>query len=153
MNEEKNMKNEYMKDKKLLGSPLIQLRQDAGGNTLHIQAWGEGEHNNREYGYADKFSVPHTVTDAVRNCDYTLFPSLASESVCYFRDMIAVTAYSDGVQMLIHAPSTDWNAPNGFILDLPAMRFGQLIEFLDANGLLHTSEGTRFVASSMGEEE
>lgn len=42
---------------------LIQVRKSTGGNLLHLQVYGDGgELNNREYGYADRFSVPPVVS-------------------------------------------------------------------------------------------
>ena len=137
---------------------LIQVRKNTGSNTLHLQVYGENHNNaNRDYGFADKFSVPQVVTDAVRDLggitpDTELFPSLATENPIYIRDIATVHAFSDGVQLHIKAPSHNWNSPNGFIMDLPAQRFGAMIAFLEDNELLISHEGTRFIGGD-GEEE
>ena len=145
------MNIEYKKAKKMKNKTkaLIQVRNDAGGNTLHLQMYGEDmENHNRDYGYADKFTVPENVTDAIRIYDGDLYPSLATENPIYFRDIATVHAFSDGVQLHIKVPSLFWNSPNGFIMDLPAHRFATMIAFLEDNDLLITHEGTRFVTSN-----
>ena len=145
------MNTEYKKVKKIKNKTkaLIQVRNDAGGNTLHLQVYGEEmEHHNRDYGYADKFTVPEIVTDSVRQWGGTLYPSLATENPIYFRDIATVHAFSDGVQLHIKVGSPFWNSPNGFIVDLPAHRFATMVAFLEANDLLITHEGTRFISSS-----
>jgi len=145
------MNTEYKKAKKIdkKTKALIQVRNNAGGNTLHIQAYGEAmEIHNREYGYADKFTVPEVITQAIREYDGALYQSLATDNPIYFRDIATIHAFSDGVQLPITVPSLFWNSPNGFILDLPAQRFATMIAFFENNDLLITQEGTRFVNSS-----
>ena len=133
---------------------LIQVRKSTGTNTLHLQVYGEADGlNNREYGYADKFSVPPVVTDAIVNYTGSLFPSFATGQEIYFRDMATIHGYADGVQLFINAPSTEWNTPDGFVLDLPAQRFSEFIAFVEAAGLLTNHEGEqRFVAPAQEEE-
>jgi len=150
------MNEEYMKAKQIENDqPFIQVRKDTGSNMLHLQVYGTNtQHGNRDYGYADKFSVPPVVTEAIRNCDDDLFQSLTTESLVYFRGMAEVHTYTDGVQLRINAPSSQWNADDAFVLDLPAMRFGTFIAFLEDNGLTTNHDGMRFTAPApTGEEE
>jgi len=145
------MNIEYKKGKKIdkKAKALIQVRNNAGGNSLHLQVYGEEmKLHNRPYGYAEKFTVPEIVTDAIRVYDGELFSSLATENPIYFRDIATVHAFTDGVQLHIKVPSLFWNSPNGFILDLPALRFSEMIAFFENNDLLITHEGKRFVTSN-----
>lgn len=136
--------------------PFIQLRKDAGGNMMHLQVYGTNLTNsNRDYGYADKFSVPPIVTQAVREYEWQgdLSMSLASPSPVYMRGMVSVHAYADGVQLHVATPHEQNNGDGVFITDLPAQRFGGLIAFLEDNGLLINHEGEqRFVAPASEEE-
>lgn len=150
------MNNEYMKAKQIEDeTPFIQVRKDTGTNYLHLQVYGTNmQHMNRDYGYADKFSVPPVVTQALSVHEGNLFPSLTTDSLVYFREMAEVHAYTDGVQLRLSVPSADWNAKDAFVLDLTALRFSQFIAFLEDNGLVTTHDGMRFVAPTpTGEEE
>jgi len=133
--------------------PLIQVRRTTGGNMLHLQVFGEmNEYSNRPYGYADKFSVPPVVTTSVETVEAP-YPSFASAQEIYIRNIASVHGYADGVQLHINVPSTDWNSPDGFVLDLPAQRFSAFIAFVESVGLLTNHEGEqRFVASAQEEE-
>ena len=133
---------------------FMQVRKSTGENTLHIQVYGTcDELKNREYGYADKFTVPPVVTDSLLEMEADLYPSLATEQQIYFRDIVELHAYVDGVQLLMKAPSAEWNTPDGFVLDLPAQRFSPFIAFVEAVGLLTNHEGEqRFVAPAQEEE-
>ena len=135
---------------------LIQIRKDAGGNGLHLQVYGEVMTNsNRDYGYADKFSVPPVVSQAVRDYEWqgSLFQSLATETPIYMRGLVSVHAYTDGVQLHVATPHESNNGDGVFITDLPPQRFGGLIAFLEDNGLLINHEGEqRFVAPAQEEE-
>lgn len=149
-------KEEWMKASKLVkGVPLIQVRRNTGENTLHLQVYGEGALplSNRNYGYADKFSVPTVVVEAVREATDNTFPSLATGQEIYLRGIASLHGYADGVQLHINTPSTEWNTSDGFVLDLPAQRFSSLIAFIEAVGLLTNHEGEqRFVAQAQEEE-
>tara|TARA_A200000159_G_scaffold161313_1_gene183012 strand:+ start:1816 stop:2295 length:480 start_codon:yes stop_codon:yes gene_type:complete len=159
MNMEKGMtqeeKEEWKKVMKIENDkPLIQVRRTTGTNLLHLQVFGENasELSNRPYGYADKFSVPPVVTASVANQE-NLYPSFASAQEIYIRDIATVHGYADGVQLHITVPSDDWNAPHGFVLDLPAQRFSAFIAFVEAVGLLTNHEGEqRFVEQPQEEE-
>lgn len=153
--------NEYKKEKQIddKTKALIQVRKSTGSNILHLQVYGENlDNNNREYGYADKFTVPMCVTDAVKQFgnglnEGEIYPSLATPSPVYIREIATVHAFSDGVQLHIKVSPTlehEWNSPNGFIMDLPPQRFAPMIAFLEDNDLLITHEGTRYIG---GEEE
>ena len=159
MNEQTDMTNEqleqWMKTSKVEeGVPLLQVRRTTGENMLHLQVFGSSkELCNRHYGYADKFSVPVVVSDAVSQVSGPLFPSFATGQEIYLRNIATLHGYADGVQLHINVPSTDWNAPDGFILDLPAQRFSAFIAFIEAVGLLTNHEGEqRFVAPAQEEE-
>ena len=149
------MSNEYKKEKQIddKTNALIQVRSNTDGNHLHLQMYGSNSaHGNRDYGYADKFTVPSVVSDAIGEFETDkLYLSLATNSPIYIRDIATVHAFSDGVQLHIKVPSENWNSPNGFIMDLPPQRFGAMIAFLEDNDLLITHEGTRYIGES--EEE
>ena len=133
--------------------PLIQVRRTTGGNLLHLQVFGEvKEYSNRPYGYADKFSVPSVVTASVSMVEAP-YPSFASMQEIYIRDIATVHGFVDGVQLHIRVPSTDWNSPNGFILDLPAQRFSAFIAFVESVGLLINHEGEQRFVAPLQEEE
>jgi len=125
----KKMNEIYMKEKQLIeNEPLLQLRNTTGGNTLHIQ--GYGIVGNREYGYAQKFTVPPTVTDTLNNysasCNYQ---SLASEAKIYHRDCLTVTEYSDGWQLDITFEN------DHIVLDMKKPNCESFIEWCRANNL------------------
>ena len=134
--------------------PLIQVRRTTGTNMLHLQVYGENasELSNRPYGYADKFSVPPVVTTSVSMVEAP-YPSFASAQEIYIRDIATVHGFVDGVQLHIRVPSTDWNSPNGFILDLPAQRFSAFIAFVESVGLLINHEGEQRFVAPLQEEE
>lgn len=159
MNEKMGLTNEqyeqWMKTSKIEeGVPLLQVRRTTGGNLLHLQVYGESEDlTNRPYGYADKFSVPPVVTEALMQVSGPLFPSFATGQEIYLRNIATIHAYADGVQLHINVPSTDWNAPDGFILDLPAQRFSAFIAFIESVGLLTNHEGEQRFVAPLQEEE
>ena len=152
------MNEEWKTEKKIDDDtpPFIQVRRNAGGNYLHLQVYGKGQANgNRDYGYADKFSVPPVVTQALLEYEWQgdLNMSLASPSPVYMRGLLSVHAYTDGVQLHVATPHEQNNGDGVFITDLPAQRFGQFIAFLEDNGLLINHEGEqRFVAPAQEEE-
>ena len=133
---------------------LIQVRKSTGGNLLHLQVYGDGgDFNNREYGYADRFSVPPVVTDVISEYNGDLYPSLTSGQEIYFRKVVSVHGYADGVQLCIKVPSAQWNSPDGFVLDLPAQRFSAFIAYIEAAGLLTNHEGEHRLVAPLQEEE
>lgn len=133
---------------------LIQVRKTTGGNLLHLQVYGDGgDFNNRQYGYADRFSVPPVVTDVINEYNGDLYPSLTSGQEIYFRDVVSVHGYADGVQLCIKVPSVQWNSPDGFVLDLPAQRFSAFIAYIEAAGLLTDHEGEQRFVAPLQEEE
>jgi len=156
------MNNEWkeMKEIGVDGEAFIQVRRSAGENFMHIQAYGESlDNGNREYGYADKFTVPPVVADAIAELhdnshQHKLFPSLTSDtSPMYYRGLLSVHAYADGVQLHVAVPHGENNSEGMFITDLPAQRFGKLIAFLDDNGLLINHEGEQRFVASLQEDE
>ena len=133
---------------------LIQVRKSTGGNLLHLQVFGDGgDLNNREYGYADRFSVPPVVTDVISEYNGDLYPSLTSGQEIYFRKVVSVHGYADGVQLCIEVPSAQWNSPDGFVLDLPAQRFSAFIAYIESVGLLTNHEGEQRFVAPLQEEE
>jgi len=138
--------------------PFVQVRHDAGGNMMHLQVCSLLVEGNRDYGYADKFSVPPVVADSIRAYAETeglLYDSLASDSKVYIREpFVNFFKWDDGVQMVINSKwcgyDKQFNADGGFILDMPVERFGGLILHLDAVGMLTTKKGKRYIG---GEEE
>jgi len=149
----KNMNKEYKKMKEIDEGTdaLIQVRQDAGGNYIHLQVYGK--EGNREYGYADKFTAPPVVAESLRNTTAKLYQSLATDSPIYFRDMVTVHGYTDGVQLHILSQEAEVNGQECFILDLPAQRFGDFIAYIESVGLLINHEGEQRFVASLQEEE
>tara|TARA_R100001163_G_scaffold19085_1_gene16867 strand:- start:5590 stop:6063 length:474 start_codon:yes stop_codon:yes gene_type:complete len=139
-------------------TPFVQVRHDAGGNMMHLQVCSLLVKGNRDYGYADKFSVPPVVADSIRAYTETegfLFDSLASDSKVYIREpFVKFLKWDDGVQMVINSRwcgyDKHFNHADGFVLDMPVERFGELILHLDAVGMLTTMKGKRIIG---GEEE
>ncbi len=123
--------------------PVLQARVNAGNETLHIQ--GYGEEQNRQYGFAHKFKVPHEMTQWLMKQDATHM-SFASDQVVYIRG-VAVVQYTDGVQLLIDGEggNSTWGAH--FVLDLnldkPLVK--ELMDFVNNNDLLVTMNSTRWV--------
>jgi len=151
-----DMNEEWYEEKDVVvGTHFLQLRQNSGKNTLHIQAYGTNLDNcNRPYGYADKFSVPPIVANTVNELEEPLFNSLASESKVYMRNLLEVHQYDDGSQLHINIVADNNNGHGCYILDLPLHRFGKLIKFLQDNQLITNHEGElRFIQESNGEEE
>lgn len=130
------MNEEYIEEKEIENEDkaFLQLRQDAGGNMLHIQ--GYGSVGNRPYGYAGRFSVPDCVAEAVREYVDDMYMSLASDSRIYFRDILELYRYWDGVQIHIYVPSKHNNTEDGFILDLSSPMCAGLMEWATTNNLI-----------------
>tara|TARA_R100001369_G_C3253192_1_gene156550 strand:- start:196 stop:663 length:468 start_codon:yes stop_codon:yes gene_type:complete len=155
------MNDEYMTDKKLTeGSPLLQIRNTTGSNTIHIQ--GYGSEGNRDYGYADKFSVPQEVTEALHTyMPDTIYKSLASDNPIYFRNVLEVRKYLDGFQLRISIDDEGSNdttsvlhgelVPPTWVLDMNKPRCDDFISWLTDNDLVKVYSVKRFVET--GEEE
>lgn len=130
--------------------PFLQIRRMATSGVLHIQ--GFGAEDNRPYGYAEKYSAPDVVVNAVSNYKGTCHYSFASEEKLYFRDVLEIVRYADGHQLIIKIKSSDNNDEGQFVLDMDARADG-LINFAEANDLIiDKSDEDRFV-SLVGEEE
>lgn len=153
---EEELNEQWYKDKKIDDetSTFIQVRKDAGGNFLHLQAYGiDSKFSNRSYGFADKFTVPPVVVDALYAHEGKVYNSLATPSPVYYRDMAEAHAYVDGVQLHLKLEHSENNGDGRFILDLPAQRFGPFIAFLEDKGLLINHEGEQRFVAPLQEEE
>jgi hypothetical protein len=141
-----DMDKEYMEMKELTeNEPLLQLRNTTGSNTLHIQGWGK--EGNRPYGYANKFSVPHEVTNALQV--YVLdgkYQSLASDAKIYHRDCLIVTEYSDGWQLDIEVED------DHFVLDLDSTLAQSLALWCKENNLYRDKSAVKRVIPKKGDE-
>lgn len=139
--------------------PFMQLKSDTGVNALHIQAYSpkdkvNGAYTNREYGYAERFSVPPVVAEALKEYIDTRHLSLATESEDYYRDLVSVHSYIDGVQLHLLVPHDTNNADGLYILDLPFPRFLSFINYLEKADLLITHDDEyRFIGTNMEDEE
>lgn len=139
------MDKEYMEEKKLIeNEPLLQLRNTTGSNTLHIQGWGK--EGNRPYGYANKFSVPHEVTNALdKYINVSKYQSLASDALIYHRDCLIVTEYSDGWQLDIEMEN------DHFVLDLDSTLAQSLALWCKENNLYRDKSAVKRVISKKGD--
>ena len=139
------MDKEYMETKKLTeDEPLLQLRNTTGSNTLHIQGWGK--EGNRPYGYANKFSVPHEVTNALdKYMNDSKYQSLASDAQIYHRDCLIVTEYSDGWQLDIEMEN------DHFVLDLDSTLAQSLALWCKENNLYRDKSAVKRVISKKGD--
>ncbi len=140
-----DMDKEYMEEKKLIeNEPLLQLRNTTGSNTLHIQGWGK--EGNRPYGYANKFSVPHEVTNALdKYINVSKYQSLASDALIYHRDCLIVTEYSDGWQLDIEMEN------DHFVLDLDSTLAQSLALWCKENNLYRDKSAVKRVISKKGD--
>lgn len=140
------MDKEYMEIKKLTeNEPLLQLRNTTGSNMLHIQGWGK--EGNRPYGYANKFTVPHEVTNALNNyISDSKYQSLASDAQIYHRDCLIVTEYSDGWQLDITVES------DHFVLDLDSTLAQSLALWCKENNLYRDKSKVKRVIPKEGDE-
>jgi len=123
--------------------PVLQARVNAGDMVLHIQ--GYGKEQNRPYGFANKYKVPHEMTQWLMTHEPTHL-SFASDLTVYIRG-VSVVQYTDGVQLLIDGAdgNSTWGAH--FVLDLnldkPLVK--ELMDFVNNNDLLVTLNSTRWV--------
>ena len=123
--------------------PVLQVRVNAGDKILHIQ--GYGEEQNRPYGFAHRFNVPHEMTQWLMTNNATHM-SFASDSMVYIRG-VEVAQYTDGVQLLIDGEGGNHTQGTHFVLDLnldkPLVK--ELMDFVNNNDLLITMDTTRWV--------
>ena len=146
MNEMDEQQKVWLQEKQLIeGEPLLQLRNTTGSNTLHIQGWGS--EGNRPYGYANKFSVPHEVTNALDNyISISKHQSLASDAKIYHRDCLIVTEYSDGWQLDITIEKAH------FVLDLDSTLAQSLALWCKVNNLYRDKSKVKRVIPKKGDE-
>ncbi len=108
---------------------VLQVRVSAGDGVLHVQGKGEVT-ANREYGYAEKFSVPTKMTDwlAFRSATHNSF---ASNEKYYIRG-VTLTKYANCVAFEIK------DNDDIFVLHLNAgsVKCSELIDFALQNDLL-----------------
>ncbi len=137
------MNDEWIAQHDVEDGPVLQVRVNAGDKILHIQ--GYGEEQNREYGFAHKFKVPHEMTQWLMKQDATHM-SFASDSTVYIRG-VGVVQYTDGVQLLIDGEGGNHTQGTHFVLDLnldkPLVK--ELMDFVNNNDLLITMDSTRWV--------
>ena len=108
---------------------ILQVRVNAGTGVLHIQGKGEVT-ANREYGYAEKFSVPPSMTEWLSFREAT-DKSFASNEKYYIRG-VTLTKYEDCVALEIK------DEDGNFVLHLNAgsVKCDELIDFALQNDLL-----------------
>ena len=134
------MNEEYKLAKKINNqSAIVQVRKDAGGNLLHLQVYCDEGTGNREYGWAEKFTVPEEVTNDLRLYEGPLYPSFASDSEIYIRGIASLHTYTDGTQLQLHIKWSDglnFNVKGyGYTLDLPIARFKPMLEYMAQAGV------------------
>ncbi len=112
-----------------MSNNVIQIRVNAGDGVLHLQGSGEVT-ANREYGYAEKFTVPSEMTDWLSNRNPT-DKSFASKEKYYIRG-VTLSQYNDCVALEIK------DKDDVFILHLNATspKCAELIDFALQNDLL-----------------
>ncbi len=108
---------------------IIQVRVNAGTGVLHLQGSGEVT-ANREYGYAEKFTVPSEMTDWLSLRDPTN-KSFASKELYYIRG-VTLSQYNDCVALEIK------DKDDVFVLHLNSAspKCAELIDFTLQNDLL-----------------
>ena len=108
---------------------ILQIRVNAGTGVLHIQGKGEVT-ANREYGYAEKFSVPPSMTEWLSFREAT-DNSFASNEKYYIRG-VTLTKYEDCVALEVK------DKDDIFVLHLnvDSVRCAELIDFALQNDLL-----------------
>ena len=123
--------------------PVLQVRVNAGDTILHLQ--GYGEEQNRKYGFAHKFKVPHEMTQWLMMQKRTHL-SFASDQEVYIRG-VGVVQYTDGVQLLIDGEGGNHTQGTHFVLDLnlDKLLVKELMDFVNNNDLLVMMDSTRWV--------
>ena len=108
---------------------VLQVRVNAGTGVLHVQGKGEVT-ANREYGYAEKFSVPSKMTDWL-NHRFPTDKSFASNEMSYIRG-VTLTKYTDCVALEVK------DKDDIFVLHLnsDSTKCAELIDFALQNDLL-----------------
>jgi len=134
---------EWIARHKVEDGPVLQVRVNAGDNILHIQGYGQMQ--NRSYGYAEKFYVPHELTEWLRQKTVTHI-SFASPTEAYIRG-VAVVQYTDGMQLLIDGEGGNHTQGTHYVLDMntDSSKVKQLLDFVNNNDLLTTMDSTRWV--------
>lgn len=138
-----NLNDEWIETHKVDDGPTLQVRVSAGNGVLHLQGYGIVD--NRDYGFANKYNVPHEVTQWLQLHKPT-HQSFASDIIGYIRG-VKVTQFKDGVQLRIIGLHTG-NDENDFVLDLNTDKHsvGQLMDFIGNNdGLLAMSDQKKMV--------
>ena len=141
-----NMNEEYTKEKEVTqDKPLLQLRNTTGTNQLHIQGWGCV--GNRDYGFAQKFTVPTDITDSLEKFQAAhVYQSLASDAKIYYREVLSVQKYVDGYQIQIFLNDNNANLNKTWCLDMNVPQCSNFISWLEDNQLITDfGEETRFV--------
>jgi len=108
---------------------VLQVRVNAGTGVLHLQGSGEVT-ANREYGYAEKFTVPSEMTNWLSLRDPT-DNSFASKEKYYIRG-VTLSQYNDCVALEIKDKDDE------FVLHLnsDSPKCAELIDFALQNDLL-----------------
>jgi hypothetical protein len=135
--------DEWITNHDVEDGPVLQVRVNAGDTILHIQ--GYGKEQNRPYGFAHKFYVPHEMTEWLRQQSPN-YLSFASPTEAYIRG-VGIVQYTDGVQLLIDGEGGNHTQGTHFVLDLnldkPLVK--ELMDFVNNNDLLVTMNSTRWV--------
>jgi len=140
-----NTNEEWIETHKVSDGPTLQVRVSAGNGVLHLQGYGVIQ--NRDYGFAHKYNVPHEVTQWLLLHEATHM-SFASDSIYYIRG-VKVTQFKDGIQLRI-TPEQGHTGNDGtdFVLDLNTAKYmvAELMDFVgDNDGLLVISDQTKMV--------
>ena len=124
---------------------ILQVRVNAGTGTLHIQGKGEIK-SNREYGYADKFTVPTECTDWLAFKSPT-HQSFASDSIVYIRG-VTLREYKNCTALYIG------DGDDKFVLHLntDSPRSKELIDFALQNDLIEDYTSEYELSGKMEEE-
>jgi hypothetical protein len=141
-----NMNEQYTTEKEVTqGKPLLQLRNSTGTNQLHIQGWGYV--GNRDYGFAQKFTVPTDITDSLDKFQAAhVYESLASDAKIYYREVLSVQKYADGYQIQIFLNDKNANLNKTWCLDMNIPQCSNFISWLEDNDMVtDCGEETRFV--------
>jgi len=96
------------------GTKVLQFRKNAGNGVLHIQGWGDSL--NRDYGWADKFTVPNKVIEHLNKMEATHL-SFATEERVYIRPKVRLYERDGDTRMQVIT-----NDGNAFTLRLDMER-------------------------------
>ena len=136
---------EYKTDREIEeGVPMLQARVNAGSGTLHLQGWSNTFTVNRNYGWANKFSVPPQMTTWLAKHEPT-HTSFASSEKVYIRG-VSISEYKDGIQLRIDGVQHGGNRDTTFVVDInpnkPAV--AEMLDFLRGNDLIETFDEMRW---------